>query len=461
MKTWKKIAIGAGAVVVVAAIAGIAVYQSHKNVVTVQTGKAQRMDLVAVVSASGEIKPKTYVNIGANAFGKITKLYVKEGDQVKRGQMLVQLENVQSAADMDAMQASLDAARTDAVAAEAGLNTSVADLNRAKSDAERSDLDWTRAQGLYKDALISKSDYDMQKANHQTAVAGLAQAQARVAQANAQKESADGRIEQANANLTHATDVLKKTTYQAPFDGVITNLPVREGETVVIGIQNAPGSTLMTLADLSVITAEVKVDETDIVNVQMGQAAQVTIDAIPKKTFKAVVTQIGDNAIVRSTGVSTSQQISTSQEAKDFKVVVTLQDPPEDLRPGLSATAKITTATRGNALTIPIQALTIRRQADLVPKDEKGAVQAAAPAKDPAKDKEEIQGVFILRNHKAEFVPVDTGVAGTTDIEVMKGLKEGDEIVTGSYKVLRTLRPGSSVKVDNAAPKKEEEESSS
>jgi HlyD family secretion protein len=461
MKTWKKVAIGAGAVVVVAAIAGIAVYQSHKNVVTVQTGKAQRMDLVAVVSASGEIKPKTYVNIGANAFGKITKLYVKEGDQVKRGQMLVQLENVQSAADMDAMQASLDAARTDAVAAEAGLNTSVADLNRAKSDAERSDLDWTRAQGLYKDALISKSDYDMQKANHQTAVAGLAQAQARVAQAKAQKESAEGRIEQANANLTHATDVLKKTTYQAPFDGVITNLPVREGETVVIGIQNAPGSTLMTLADLSVITAEVKVDETDIVNVQMGQAAQVTIDAIPKKTFKAVVTQIGDNAIVRSTGVSTSQQISTSQEAKDFKVVVTLQDPPEDLRPGLSATAKITTATRGSALTIPIQALTIRRQSDLVPKDEKGAVQAAAPAKDPSKDKEEIQGVFILRNHKAEFVPVDTGIAGTTDIEVMKGLKEGDEIVTGSYKVLRTLRPGSSVKVDNAAPKKEEDESSS
>ncbi len=461
MKTWKKVAIGAGAVVVVAAIAGIAVYQSHKNVVTVQTGKAQRMDLVAVVSASGEIKPKTYVNIGANAFGKITKLYVKEGDQVKRGQMLVQLENVQSAADMDAMQASLDAARTDAVAAEAGLNTSVADLNRAKSDAERSDLDWTRAQGLYKDALISKSDYDMQKANHQTAVAGLAQAQARVAQAKAQKESAEGRIEQANANLTHATDVLKKTTYQAPFDGVITNLPVREGETVVIGIQNAPGSTLMTLADLSVITAEVKVDETDIVNVQMGQAAQVTIDAIPKKTFKAVVTQIGDNAIVRSTGVSTSQQISTSQEAKDFKVVVTLQDPPDDLRPGLSATAKITTATRGGALTIPIQALTIRRQSDLVPKDEKGAVQAAAPAKDPSKDKEEIQGVFILRNHKAEFVPVDTGIAGTTDIEVMKGLKEGDEIVTGSYKVLRTLRPGSSVKVDNAAPKKEEDESSS
>jgi HlyD family secretion protein len=466
MKIWKKIAIGAGALVLLAAIAGFTVYQSHKGVVTVQSGKAQRMDLVAVVSASGEIKPKTYVNIGANAFGKITKLYVREGDRVKRGQMLAQLENVQPAADMDATQASLEAARTDAVAAEAALNTSMADLNRAKSDAERSDLDWSRAQGLYKDALISKSDYDMQKAAHQTAVAGLAQAQARVAQAKAQEDSADRRIRQADANLTHANDVLKKTTYQAPFDGVITNLPVREGETVVIGIQNSPGSTLMTLADMSVITAEVKVDETDIVNVQMGQPAQVTIDAIPKKFFKAVVTEIGDNAIVRSTGVSTSQQTSTSQEAKDFKVVVTLQDPPEDLRPGLSATAKITTATRANALTIPIQALTVRRQADLVPKDEKGSVQAAAPDaskdkdKEKEKDKQEIQGVFIVRNHKAEFVPVDTGIAGTTDIEVIKGLKEGDEIVTGSYKVLRTLRPGSSVKVDNAAPKKEEEETS-
>ena len=461
MSTWKKIAIGAGVVVLLSAIVGFTVYQSHKNVVTVQTGKAQRMDLVAIVSASGEIKPKTYVNIGANAFGKITKLYVREGDRVKRGQMLAQLENVQPAADMDATQASLEAARTDAVAAEAALNTSAADLNRAKSDAERSDLDWSRAQGLYKDALISKSDYDMQKAAHQTAVAGLAQAEARVAQAKAQKESADRRIGQAGANLTHAADVLKKTTYQAPFDGVITNLPVREGETVVIGIQNSPGSTLMTLADMSVITAEVKVDETDIVNVQMGQPAQVTIDAIPKKIFKAVVTEIGDNAIVRSTGVSTSQQTTASQEAKDFKVVVTLQDPPEDLRPGLSATAKITTATRGNALTVPIQALTVRRQADLISKDEKGSVQAAAPetSKDKDKENQEIQGVFVLRNHKGEFVPVDTGIAGTTDIEVIKGLKEGDEIITGSYKVLRTLRPGSSIKVDNAAPKKEEESS--
>ncbi|MGH9501725.1 MAG: efflux RND transporter periplasmic adaptor subunit [Terriglobales bacterium] len=461
MSKGKKILIGSGVAMAVLAIAGFAVHQSHKGVVTVQTGKVARQDLASIVSASGEIRPKTYVNIGANAFGKITRLYVKEGDRVRKGQLLAQLENVQSSADVNATQAGLEAARTDAIAANAALNTSAADLNRAQSDYERAQLDWTRAQGLYKDALIAKSDYDSRKATWQMAQAGVAQAQARVAQAKAQKDSADRHIAQNAANLTHAADVLQKTTYTAPYSGMITNLPVREGETVVIGIQNSPGSTLMTLADMSVITAEVKVDETDIVNVRLGQAAEVSIDAIPKKTFKAVVTEIGNNAIVRSTGVSTSQQTSASQEAKDFKVVVTLQDPPENLRPGLSATAKITTATRSGALSIPIQALTVRSEADLKDRVEKGDVQAAAPTTEASNqanaDKKEVQGVFVIRDRKAEFLPVQTGITGTTDIEVVSGLKTGDEIVTGSYKVLRTMRPGTSVKIDNAAPKKEDE----
>jgi len=462
MSTGKKIAIGSGVAVLVLAIAGIAVHQSRKGVVTVQTGKAARQDLASIVSASGEIKPKTYVNIGANAFGKIIRLYVKEGDRVKKGQLLAQLENVQSSADVNATQAGLEAARTDAVAAEAAMNTSMADLNRAQSDYERAQLDWTRAQGLYKESLVAKSEYDSQKASWQTAQAGLAQAQARVAQAKAQKDSADRHISQNAANLTHAADVLRKTTYAAPYDGMITNLPVREGETVVIGIQNSPGSTLMTLADMSVITAEVRVDETDIVNVRLGQPAEVSIDAIPKKIFKAAVTEIGNNAIVRSTGVSTSQQTSASQEAKDFKVVVTLQDAPENLRPGLSATAKITTATRSGILTVPIQALTVRSRAELKASNaEKDAVQAAAPANDasnrPAEDREEVQGVFVIRDRKAAFLPVQTGITGTTDIEVLSGLKPGDEIVTGSYKVLRTLRTGASVKIDNTTPEKKDE----
>jgi HlyD family secretion protein len=459
MKTWKKVLIGVVGVSAALIVLGIAVHESNKGVVTVQTGKAQRQDLSSIVSASGEIKPKTYVNIGANAFGKITHLYVKEGDRVRKGQLLAQLENVQSAADVEATKASLEASRTDALAAEANLNTAKADLNRAKADVERMRLDWDRAEGLYKAELIAKSEYETRKANWQSAEAGLAQAEARVAQAKAQLDSAGRHVAQTNASLTRASDVLQKTVYAAPYNGMITNLPVREGETVVIGIQNAPGSTLMTLADMSVITAEVKVDETDIVNVRLGQPAEVTIDAIPKKVFHATVSEIGNNAIVRSTGVATSQQASASQEAKDFKVVVTLQDPPEDLRPGLSTTAKITTATRSNVVTIPIQALTIRREEDLeAASAEKGSVQAAAPQKDASKNKKEseVQGVFVIRDKKAQFVPVQTGITGTTDIEVLSGLTQGDEIVTGSYKVLRTVKPGTSVKIDNSAAKKEE-----
>jgi HlyD family secretion protein len=459
MKTWKKVLIGVGAALSLVIIVSVTVYQSRKNLVTVQTGKVEKENLASVVSASGEVKPKTYVNIGANAFGKIIKLHVKEGDHVKKGQLLAQLENVQSSADVNATRASVQAAETDAVASDAALNTSLADLNRAKSDAEHAKLDWDRAQGLYNAALIAKQDYDVKKAAWDSAVAGLAQAEAKVAQAKAEKDSADKHITQNQANLTRVADVLQKTTYEAPFDGVITNLPVREGETVVIGIQNSPGSTLMTLADMSIITSEVKVDETDIVNVRLGQSADVTIDAIPHKIFHGVVSEIGDNAIVRSTGVATSQATSTSQEAKDFKVVVTLADPPPDLRPGLSSTAKITTATRSDVLSIPIQALTVRTRADLVPKDEKGSVQAASAPADASKLKEEVQGVFVIRSKKALFVPVETGISGTTDIEVTKGLQQGDEVITGSYKVLRTLKPGTNVKIDNSTPKKEDESS--
>jgi HlyD family secretion protein len=464
MKAWKKIAIGAGILVLVAGIIGFTVHQSQKNVVTVQTGKVQRQDLATVVSASGEIKPKTYVNIGANAYGKITHLYVREGDHVKKGQLLAQIDNVQSAADLSANQAALQAAETDAMAADAGMKTSQADMLRAQADYERNKLDWDRAQSLYKDGLISKSDFDSRKNAWATADAGLTQAQARVTQAKAQKESADKHVSQAHATLARVSDVLQKTTYTAPYNGVVTNLPVREGESVVIGIQNAQGSTLMTLADMSVITAEVKVDETDIVNVRLGQPSEVTIDAIPKKVFHGTVSEIGDNAIVRSSGVSTSQQATASEEAKDFKVVVTLTDAPQDLRPGLSSTAKITTATRSNALSVPIQALTLRTKQQIdAQNNPPGSVHAAEPvAKEVAsksKKDDGMQGVFVIRNKKAMFVPVTTGITGTTEMEVLDGLKEGDEVITGSYKVLRTLRPGSSVKIDNTSPKKEEESS--
>lgn len=454
MKTWTKILIGTGTAVVLLAILGFTIVESRRNVVTVQTGLVHRQDLVSIVTASGEVKPKQYVNIGANAFGKITKLYVKEGDKVQQGSPLAQIENVQPAADVAATKAELQAARTDALAAQAALRTNQADLNRAKADAERARLDYQRADALFENALIAKAEYDTKKAAWEVADAAVAQAQARVVQSRAQLDSANQHISQVSAKLTGATDVLSKTSYNAPFAGTVTNLPVREGETVVVGIQNSPGSTLMTLADMSVITAEVLVDETDIVSVRMGQPAEVSIDAVPRKIFKGVVTDIGDNAMVRSTGMATSQTTTGSQEAKDFKVVVTLQDPPPNLRPGLSCTAKITTATREQTLSMPIQALTVRQRKDLKDQDDPKSNQAPAPVID--KDRQEIQGVFVVRNHKAEFVPVETGITSTTDIEVLSGLREGDQIVTGSYKVLRTLRNGASVKIDNSTPKKEE-----
>lgn len=462
MKNWRKIALVVGIVVVLLAIVGFTVQQSRKGVVAVQTGKVVREDLISQVTASGEIKPKVYVNIGANAFGKITHLYVKEGDRVRKGQMLATLENVQSAADVSATKAAVNTSETDAVAAQAAVNTGQAELHQAEAEFERAQLDYDRSKSLYDQQLISKADYDTKKASFGTATAQLGQAKAKLAQARAQLDSSTMRIRQNTANLRRVTDVLSKTEYVAPFDGVITNLPVREGETVVVGIQNSPGSTLMTIADVSVITAEVKVDETDIVNVKLGEPAEVTIDAIPKKRFKGVVTEIGNNAVLRSTGVSTAQSTSSSQEAKDFKVVVTIQDPPPNLLPGLSTTARITTATRSAALAIPIQALTVRQRGDLVPakKGKDAAVQAAAPDKQAGDPKEELTGVFVLKNKKeAVFVPVATGINGTTDIEVTNGLKEGDEIVTGSYKVLRSLRNGASVKVDNSTPEKKTEES--
>jgi len=277
-------------------------------------------------------------------------------------------------------------------------------------------------------------------------------------QTASQLSASQKRIAQAQATLNRFSDVLQKHSAVSPIDGIVTNLPVRVGETVVPGIQNSSASLIMTIADMSLITAEVKVDETDIVNVKLDQAADVTIDAMPNRTFKGHVIEIGNTAILRSTGLAASQSAVSSQEAKDFKVVVALDNPPAEIRPGLSCTAKVITATRQKALAIPIQALTVRQRGDLEPETKKDGVQAAG-AVDPEKvkkNKEELQGVFIIRGEKAEFAEVKTGITGATDIEVLSGLKDGEEIITGSYKVIRTLRNGARVKIDNKAPVKAE-----
>ncbi|MGD0832229.1 MAG: efflux RND transporter periplasmic adaptor subunit [Terracidiphilus sp.] len=450
----KKILLIILAVVVVAGIVALFIYRQQAGYTKVLTAKIARQELTTVVSGTGQIKPKTYVNVGATSFGRITRLLVKEGDHVTKGQVIATVESVQPEANVEAQKATIDAAKTDITSFIAAEKTAEANVEHAKADLEQKKLDWERAQGLFSAGILAKQDFDAKKAAYDTDVASLDQAVAGLNQAKAQTDSARGHLQTQIATLRFNQDALNKTVSTAPFDGIVTNLPVREGETVVVGIQNAEGSTLMTLADMSVITAEVKVDETDIVNIVAGQSADVTVDALPGKVFKGHVTLAGDQALLRSTGVATSQSTTGTEEAKDFKVVITLDTPTSELRPGLSVTAKITTARKANVLSLPIQALTMHNPDD---DKDKSKVQAAASSSSGAAKSSSIQGVFVVSKDnsgklRAKFVPVTTGITGATDIEAATGLNEGDEIVIGPYKTLRVLKDNALVKRDTAKP---------
>lgn len=447
----KKIILIAVAVLVAAGLVAFMVHRQQSGYTKVYTATVVREDLSTVISGTGQIKPKNYVNVGATAMGRITHLYVKEGDKVKAGEIVATVENVQQEETVNGQRAAIDAAGTDILSDVAAEKTAQANVDHAQADLEQKKLDWDRAQALYRDGIMAKQDYDAKKAAYDLDVASVAQAVAQLNQAKANTASARGHMQTQVANLRANQDMLNRTISVAPFDGVVTNEPLREGETVVEGIQNTEGSTLMTIADMSVVTAEVKVDETDIVNVQLGQPAEVTVDALPNKVFKGHVTLVGDQALLRSTGVATSQSTSGTEEAKDFKVVVTLDSPNDELRPGLSCTAKVTTAHKTDVLALPIQALTMHDPAGDNAKP--GGVQAASnnPKPNP------VQGVFVVSKDsggrlRAAFVPVTTGITGATEIEVLSGLNNGTEIVTGPYKTLRDLKGGALLKRDKSIP---------
>jgi HlyD family secretion protein len=466
MKTWQKALIAVAIVAVLGGVVWYSVYQNNKGVVTVQTGHVTKADLTSIVTASGEVRPKNYTNVLGEGIGKITEIVVKEGDHVKKGDILLRLESIQPGADVQAQKSAIEGYEAGMRVAAASYDSAVATLAQRQSDLEKAKFDWDRAQRLYQEQLISKQEFDANKATYNGAVAALNAAKAQVEQTRASREQSRFSMDQSNAVLRHTQDILRKTTYTAPIDGIVSYIAVRVGENVVPGIQNAEGSFLMTISDMSVVTAEVKVDETDITNVRQGNPANVTIDAIPGKVFKGHVSQVGELAILRSSGqAATTQATANTQEARDFKVVVTVDNPPDALRPGLSASAKIETAQKKDVLTVPIQALAVRTQRDLdeAQKVQNGSVTLAAPkpAAGDARVKTDVQGIFVIRGKKAEFIPVQTGISGVTDIEVTSGLKDGDEIVIGNYKALRTLRPGASIKVDNSLPKHDESSSQS
>ncbi|HEY7653008.1 MAG TPA: efflux RND transporter periplasmic adaptor subunit [Methylomirabilota bacterium] len=419
-----RIVAAASAAVVIAGVVAFNVISDRRSKVDVQTQKVGRQDLVSVVSASGEIKPKKFVNISANVSGRITNLYVVEGDRVQKGRVLARIDSARYEAGERQSAAALQAAR--------------ADLVRAEADLENSRLAFERAQRMRDEKLIAEQAFD--------------QADAELKMKAAAVESQKRRIAQQAALLETNRDDLEKTTIVAPMDGVVTSLVKEEGESV-IGAQSFSPTVIMTVADLSVMEVEILVDETDIRNVQLGQRSDVRVDALEGVKMTGEVTEIGSSAIPRGTSAAAAtgqSTASTANQAKDFKVVVTLKDPPPSLRPGLNATADIVTARKANVLAAPIQAVVVRQLDKQGKVIESGTVQAADEEPSvPAEKGEEKEGVFVVNAGQAHFRPVQVGIMGETEIEITQGLQEGDEIVVGSYKTLRTLKDEAKVKVDD------------
>jgi HlyD family secretion protein len=424
-----RIVVGIAAVVVLGAIVGFNVTSESRDRVTVQVDKAARKDLVSIVSASGEVKPKRYADLSANVSGRITRLFVKEGDAVKQGQVVAQIDSTRYQAGLAQSEAALQAGR--------------ADLERAKADVQLAHLDLDRQKKMHDDKLISDQAYD-QSATELKMKQAAVDAQAR-------------RVSQLEAAVASNRDDLEKTTVVSPMDGNVTSLQKEEGE-MVIGAQSFQPTVIMTIGDLSVMVAEIMIDETDIRNLSLGQDATVKVDALENVEIKGKVTEIGASAIPRgSTTGSVSAGGTASNQAKDFKIEITMQDPPSALRPGLNCTADIVTATRTAVLAVPIQAVVVRTV------DAQGKVIEPVTAKPGEESQsglasrphgEEKEGVFLVKDGSAVFTPVKTGIIGETDIEILGGLEAGQEIVSGSYKTLRTLKNEAHVKAEEKEKEK-------
>jgi HlyD family secretion protein len=425
----KRILGGLAAVVVIGSVVGFSVVRENSKKATVQVGTVEKHDLVQIVTASGEVKPRRYVNVGANVSGRLVEIAVKEGDVVKKGEVLAKVESERYQAALRQSEAGVAAAR--------------ADLERAQADLTASRLAFERTKQMSEQRLVSAQDFDQAEADYKMKLANVDAARKRVAQLQAQLDS--------------TSDDLLKTTVFSPMDGVVTNLPKEQGE-MVIGALSFNPTVIMTVADLSVMECEVMVDETDFRNLKLGQPAKIKVDALEGLELTGNVTEIGASALVRGSGTSTQTTTdlgaNTGNQPKDFKVTITIKDPPPKLRPGLNATADITTATRDGVLAVPIQAVVVRevdKQGKVVDPDamEEGSTREGNTVTQLTREKgEEKDGVFVVEKDKAVFKPVKTGIMGETDIEITDGLKDGQEIVTGSYKTLRTLKDDARIKVE-------------
>ncbi len=431
----KKIIGAVVAIAVIGAVVGFSVNRENRKKTTVQTGKVEKKDLVQVVTASGEVRPRRYVNVGANVSGRLIEINVLEGDRVKKGQILARVESER----YEAIQRQ----------SEAGVAAARADLQRTEADVAAAKLAFDRAKRMQQDKLIADSAYD--------------QAEAEWKMKTAQVESSRRRVAQLQAQLESTRDDLVKTTVISPMDGVVTNLPKEAGE-MVIGAMSFSPTVIMTVADLSVMECEVMVDETDFRNLKLGQEAKIKVDALEGLELKGDVTEIGSSALVRGSGSQAASQTAlganTGNQPKDFKVTITIKDPPPNLRPGLNATADITTEKRAKVIAVPVQAVVVRevnKEGKVVDPDamaQGGAEREGNTVAQAAREKGvEKDGVFLVSGDKAVFKPVKTGIMGESDIEITEGITEGQEIVTGSYRVLRNLKDEARIKVETKGKK--------
>lgn len=437
--------------VVVGSLVGVAVvgggaygaYRSRQPKPKVITSEAiYARPLEALVSASGKIQPKRSVNISADTMGRVTQLAVNEGDIVKQGQFLLQVDprNLQSAVQRN--EASLAAAESQLNQTRSAVDSSKESLALARDTLKRQQELWA-AQLTTREALTkAESDVKLRETD----------VREREQQVNTQAQ----RIQQERAVVTSARYDLSKVRIESPIDGIVTRRNIEEGETVVVGTMNNAGTVLLTIADMSVVEAELEVDETDIPSLKLGQPAKVTIDAFPDKVFPGRVTEIGNSPIQTTTGTQTA-----SGQAINFKVVVTLDGSIPDVRPGFTCTADVTTDTRDSAVSVPIQALTVREvtfddTGALVREprdgDQPAARNTGAPLP-PGHTRKETEGVFLNRNGRAEFTPVGTGIAGERYFEVLKGLAVGDEVITGPLNSVRDLVDGDAVRVETSEDK--------
>lgn len=436
----KKILIGVAVVVVLGAIAFANFKFKRVDGIDVNYEAVQKRRLESLVSASGKIQPKRLVNISADSMGRVTNLAVNEGDRVTKGQFLLEIDPRNLKTRVESGEASLQASSSQLQQLRLSLEATQVNLKAAQDNL-------TRQQELWKGGLTTREALERAENDVKSQQANL-----RAQQQNLKTQEL--RIAQERASLSSARYDLGRVRLESPINGIVTRRNIEEGETAVTGTMNNPGSMLLTIADMSVLEAEVEVDETDIPTVRIGQVAKVTIDAMPGKTFTAKVTEIG-NSPIQAAGAAASAQ------ATNFKVVLTLDGEVPDVRPGFTCTAEITTATRDNALAVPIQATTVREMVV----DEKGEIvrepstagarrpSPTAPAAElkPGQQRKELEGVFVVADGKAQFVPVKTGIPGEKYFEVLSGLKEGDQVIVGPFSSVRELRDGASVKA-TAAP---------